>query len=258
VIHSPLLGSTRSNQFLELEPSWSIVSPDFELSFRYVDLWRFHLDLPATDEDLLQQVLSEEELTRANRFKFERDRRRFIMARGQLRNILGRYLGTDPQELAFSYGPRGKPHVAAPVGFNVSHSDELALVAVACERNVGVDLEAIRVISEFETIARRFFSSRENAALAGMQDLERQEAFFRCWTLKEAWIKATGDGLSQPTESFDVAFGRDGPVRLLHVEGKPEEANRWKLVGLLPAAGYIGALAVEGLDWELRCFDFIV
>ena len=248
----------RSHQFLELEPSWSIASPDFELSFRYVDLWRLHLALPATDEELLQRVLSEDELTRANRFKFEGDRRRFMVARGQLRNILGRYLGTDPQKLAFSYGPRGKPHLAAPVGFNVSHSEELALVAVACQRIVGVDLEAIRVIRDFEKIAERFFSSRENAELAGMQDIERQEAFFRCWTLKEAYVKATGDGLTRPTESFDVAFSRDGPVQLLSVQGSTEEAYRWELLGFQPAPGYIGALAVEGQDWELRCFDFIL
>jgi 4'-phosphopantetheinyl transferase len=246
-----------SHGFLELEPAWSNTSPDFKLSLGYVDLWRLHLNLPEKTQDALRQVLNAEELARADRFKFERDRRRFIAARAQLRTIVGKYLETDPRALAFKYGARGKPFLDAPIRFNVTHSKELALVAIASERNVGVDLEAIRAMEDIEQIVRRFFSAGESAELAGLRDVEQREAFFRCWTLKEAWIKATGDGLSQPTESFDVAFGRDGPVRLLHVGGKPEEANRWELLGLLPAPGYIGALAVEGQDWELRCFDGI-
>jgi 4'-phosphopantetheinyl transferase len=254
---SQLLGSTRSHGFLELEPAWSITSPDFKLSLGYVDLWRLQLNLPEKIQDRLTQVLSAEELTRADRFKFERDRRCFIAARAQLRTIVGNYLESDPRALAFKYEARGKPFLDAPIRFNITHSKELALVAIAHQRNVGVDLESIRAMKDIEKIANRFFSASESTELAGLEEVEQLQAFFRCWTLKEAWIKATGDGLSQPTESFDVAFGRDGPVRLLNVEGKPEEPNRWQLLGLLPAPGYIGALAVEGQEWELRCFDFI-
>ena len=125
----------------------------------------------------------------------------------------------------------------------------------ARQQRVGVDLEAIRALDDIEGIARRFFSARENAALVNTPVSEQSEAFFRCWTLKEAFVKATGDGLARPTESFDVAFGR-GEAELLSVEGKPDEASRWKLFQFSPAANFVGALAVEGQDWELRRFEY--
>jgi len=165
-------------------------------------------------------------------------------------------LGKDPKAIAFSYGPRGKPHVTAPIEFYLSHSEDLAIVAVAHERRVGVDLEAIRIIEDIEGVARRFFSTRENAALMNVPKAERGEAFFRCWTLKEAYVKATGDGLAQPTRLFDVDFGRSGSTGLLSVEGKPEEASRWKLFEFSPAPSFVGAVAVEGQNCDLRRFDY--
>jgi 4'-phosphopantetheinyl transferase len=222
-----------------------------------VDLWRLNLNPPESHHNVLQQqLLNAEEIARADRFHFERDRRRFIEARAQLRSIIGRYLGKHPQAITFSYGPRGKPHVTAPIEFNLSHSEDLAIVAVAHERQVGVDLEAIRIIKDIQDVARRFFSTRENAALVSVPESERSDAFLRCWTLKEAYVKATGDGLAQPTELFDVDFGRGGPTALLRLEGKPEEASRWELFEFSPAPSFVGAVAVEGHDWELRRFDY--
>jgi len=221
-----------------------------------VDLWRLRLNPPEQKRELLRSILNAEEITRADRFHFERDRRRFIAARAQLRLILGKYLAQDPQAITFSYGERGKPHVAESVEFNISHSEELAIVAVAHERSLGVDVEAIRTMEDIEGISRRFFSARENAALLNIPLDEQSEAFFRCWTLKEAYIKAIGDGLAYPTESFDVAFGRGERAELLRVEGKPDEASRWKLLQFSPAPNFIGAVAVEGHDWEMRQFDY--
>ena len=221
-----------------------------------MDLWRLHLNPPERYGGHLLQVLNTEEIARADRFHFDRDRKRFIAARAQLRMILGRYLARDAQELTFLYGPRNKPHVAETVGFNLSHSDDLAVVAVALERNTGVDIESIRTLKERDRIARRFFSARENATLLSFPDSDRTEAFFRCWTLKEAYVKATGDGLAQPTESFDIAFDRGEQTELLRVGGKPEEASRWKLIEFSPAPNFAGALAVEGHDWELRRFEY--
>lgn len=221
-----------------------------------MDLWLLRLNSTEPDRGLLRTVLNAEENARADRFHFDRDRRRFIAARGQLRMILGRYLSRDPQAITFSYGPRSKPHVAESVGFNLSHSDHLAVVTVAQDRNVGVDIEAIRTMKERDRIAGRFFSARENEALLSIPESERTEAFFRCWTLKEAYVKGTGDGLAQPTESFDVAFGHGERTELLRVDGKPEEASRWKLIEFSPAPNFVGALAVEGHEWELRRFEF--
>ena len=238
------------------ESNWNTSSQVFELARSHVDLWRLQLNPPERYCGLLRQVLNADEIARADRFHFDRDRRRFIAARAQLRMILGRYLVRDPQAITFSYGPRSKPHIAESVGFNLSHSDDLAVVTVAHARSVGVDIEAIRTMKERDRIAGRFFSARENAALLSIPDSERTEAFFRCWTLKEAYVKATGDGLAQPTESFEVTFGRGEQTELLRVDGKPEEASRWKLIEFSPAPNFVGALAVEGHDWELRRFEY--
>ena len=245
-----------SKPFLQFESGWNTLSSAFELSRGRVDLWRLQLNQSERDLTLQERVLDVGERARADRFHFARDRRRFIAARAQLRSILGKYLGMDPRTLTFSYGPRGKPHLNAPIGFNITHSGELSLVAVACERDVGVDLEELRAMENVEDIAERFFSARENAELQRLQSSARQEAFFCCWTLKEAYVKATGDGLAQPTEAFDVGFARGGPVRLLNVEGDSEESCRWELLGFFPASGYVGALAVEGHDWELSRYDY--
>jgi 4'-phosphopantetheinyl transferase len=239
-----------------LGTNWSTSPQVFELSRGHVDLWRLRLNLPEQCHKLLQRVLNAEEIARADRFHFDRDRRRFVAARAQLRMILGRYLARDPRAITFLYGPHGKPHVDESVGFNLTHSEELAVLAVARERQVGVDLEAIRTINDIESIAGRFFSPRENAALLSIPESERTEAFFRCWTLKEAYIKATGEGLAQPTEAFDVAFGRGEQTELLSVHGKPEEASRWSLFEFSPTGGFVGAFAIEGHDWELRRFDY--
>ena len=111
-------------------------------------------------------------------------------------------------------------------------------------------------MEDVEAIAQRFFSAQENAELMLLEKAARQKAFFCCWTLKEAYVKATGDGLAQPTEAFDVGFVRGGPVGLLNVVGKPEEVFRWELLGFSPAPHYVGAIAVEGHDWELRRCDY--
>jgi 4'-phosphopantetheinyl transferase len=250
-----VLQKSASKLLKNFESEWS-TSQSFELSRSHVDLWRLNLNAPEQHREALRHILNAEEINRADRFHFERDRRRFIAARAQLRLILGEYLAQDPQAITLSYGERGKPHVAEPVAFNISHSEELAVVAVAQERILGVDVEAIRTIEDLEGIARRFFSTRENEVLFNIPVREQSEAFFRCWTLKEAFVKATGDGLAHPTESFDVTFGRGEQAELLSVEGKPDEPSRWKLFQFSPAPNFVGALAVEGQDWELRRFEY--
>jgi len=211
-----------------------------------VQVWAVCLDdLP---EAALRIPLSADERKRGGRFHFEHDRRRFVTARGLLRVLLGRYLDVDPAGVRFAHGPRGKPFLAEGDGlrFNLSHSGGLALLAFARDRELGVDVEQERPLPEAEDIARRYFSAREVAQLRRLRADERAAAFFRCWTRKEAFIKATGDGLSRPLDAFDVTLGPGDPARLLHVRGEPETARRFWLEDLQPVAGFAGALAVEG------------
>jgi 4'-phosphopantetheinyl transferase len=213
-----------------------------------VHVWS--VDLDRLPEAVLGQPLSANERERGRRFRFERDRRRFVTARGLLRRLLGRYLGLEPSRLRFGYGPRGKPFLAGEdeLRFNVSHSGGLALLAFAWDRELGVDVEEEREVEEAEAIARRYFSSWEERELRLLTEVERQAAFFRCWTRKEAFIKATGDGLSRPLDAFDVTLAPGEPARLLRVEGEPEAAFRFWLEDVSPAPGFAGALAVEGRE----------
>lgn len=238
---------------------WKPVPSVPTLATGEVHVWLAELDvLPATT---LRGHLSPDEVARADRFRFTRDRQRFIGARGLLRELLGRYLDVDPAALCFAYGPRGKPSLAGDGGpervrFNVSHSGGLALLAFARERELGVDVELERPVPEAESIAERYFSPREGAELGRLPPAERPQAFFRCWTRKEAFIKATGDGLSRPLDAFDVTLAPREAARLLRVEGKPEEAARWWMEGLEPAEGFAGALAVEGRPARLACWKW--
>ncbi|HEY7414459.1 MAG TPA: 4'-phosphopantetheinyl transferase superfamily protein [Ktedonobacteraceae bacterium] len=224
-----------------------------------VHVWLAELEQPARTVQQLASVLSEDESLRARRFYFERDRRRFIVARGVLRRILGWYLDLPPALLQFTYGPRGKPSLLAASGgerlrFNVSHSHELALYAVTRDRELGVDIEFMRPLDDAENIARHFFSASEQATLRSLPASLKHQAFYNCWTRKEAYIKATGEGLSQPLDEFDVSLAPGEPAKLLSVVGKPDEVRRWSFEALQPPAGYAAALAVEGAGWNIACW----
>ena len=196
----------------------------------------------------LAELLSPDERDRAARFVFPRDRRRFTVARGAIRQILAGYLSQAPSALAFAYGPRGKPRLAQPAGldFNLAHSHELALCAVTSGRPVGVDVEWLRPMPDLLSVARIAFSPAELAALLAQPEADRLATFFRCWTSKEAYIKARGDGLALPLDAFDVSLAADQPPALLANRLDPAEPSRWSLHALAPADGYLGALAVPG------------
>jgi 4'-phosphopantetheinyl transferase len=209
-----------------------------------VHIWRVSaVQEPAAIYDL-EQLLSDEERARAWRFHFARDRNLFTVTRAALRQILGACLGIAPSMVLFAAGPFGKPCLPdGGVRFNVSHSGSLALIAVARDREVGVDVEAVRHIEDAASIATRFFSadeSRKIGALLNSSSLPR--AFFECWTRKEAFIKALGEGLSHPLDTFDVTFFPDKPVAL-RVHG--DERCGWTLINIDPGPGYCGALVTE-------------
>lgn len=226
-------------------------SPPSSLSLQpgEVHVWRLVLDAPV---ERFRELLQPDELDRSNRFHFERDRKHFTVARGFLRLLLGRYLETDPARLTFAYGAYGKPSLEGEqtLRFNMSHSHGMALYALTPEREIGVDVERIRADFTSDDIARRFFSSSEVDVLCGLPSADRVDGFFRCWTRKEAYIKATGRGLSQALDSFDVTLGQGDRVALLRNEDGSHE--RWTLVDIEVGPGYAGAAAVEGAVSGIR------
>jgi 4'-phosphopantetheinyl transferase len=235
---------------------WAHAPATAALSGRDVHVWCARLDRSPRSQAALQRLLSADERQRAGRFHFERDRRRYTCARGVLRSLLGEYLGAKPETIAFSYGAHGKPALDglpnSTLMFNVSHSDELALFAFSRGIELGVDVEAVRPVSDAEQIATSFFSPREVARLLSLPLALRQEAFFACWTMKEAYLKALGSGLAKPLDAFDVSFGPDEVPRLA-VLGDEEETRRWRLQALAPATGYKAALVTEGPTTAVRC-----
>lgn len=243
-----------------LDYPWYTSSDQLALLSNDIHIWRVSLKQPELYIQQLTKTLSRDEIMRADRFHFKRDRRRFTVGRGILRAILGLYTETDPAKLLFRYGSYGKPYLGDRfcednIQFSLSHSDELALYAFALDSEVGIDLEHIRDMVDFEQIAAAFFSSRESYMLNALPENQRKEAFFNCWTRKEAFIKAIGNGLAYALDKFVVSVNPEEPARLLSIEGD-EKADSWSLTTLTPEPGYAASLAVKGHNWSLICRQF--
>jgi 4'-phosphopantetheinyl transferase len=224
--------------------TWSEPPEALSLATGEVDVWRLELDQPESVVARFRETLEPDELARASRFHFDKHRNHFIVGRGGLRHLLARYLDVKPEEFRFSYGTYGKPAlVEDELRFNVSHSHGMALFAVAADRELGVDVEQIRADFATQDIARRFFSRLEVAAFDGLPKEEQVAAFFRCWTRKEAYIKAIGRGMSEPLDAFDVTLAPGEAAALLRAEG--QDVSRWSLFDIDVGAGYAGALLAE-------------
>jgi 4'-phosphopantetheinyl transferase len=202
------------------------------------------LQAPAEVTARFASLLTDDELGRAGRFAFEDLRQSFTLARGALRMLLGRLLNVAPDSIRFTYGEKGKPRLPAPgrLRFNASHSGGLALVAATLDCELGVDIEKIRAATDVQDIAARFFSAEEKAELMSLAADQREAAFFRCWTRKEAYIKAIGDGLSAPLDRFAVSLGPGAAARMVHIGGDTSEAAAWTLHDLAVDPGYAAAL----------------
>ena len=242
-------------------PLWHLPGEALLLGNDEVHVWRAALDDNPAQMDGMLRTLAEDERARAERFCFQRDRERFIVAHGVLREILGFYLNRAAQSVSFCYGYHGKPALARESGgntihFNMSHSHGLALYAVTRGREIGIDLEFIRENLEAEQLAERFFSQCEIATLRALPASLKQYAFFLCWTRKEAYIKARGEGLSLPLDQFDVSLIPGEPAALLRTQADSGEALRWSLKDLSIGSGYVSALAVEGHGWSLSCWQW--
>jgi 4'-phosphopantetheinyl transferase len=224
------------------------------LGIHEAHLWRLDLDAPG-GEEAAPEILNDEERARAARFHFERDRHRFIAGRAALRRVLATYLDRAPAALVFTVGPHGKPALEnLGLEFNLSHSGGCGLLAVTRGRRVGVDVERVRADFAGEDIARRFFAPAEVEALAASAPDEYATGFFRCWTRKEAYVKARGDGLSLALDRFEVSLEPAATRTLASCLDDPSECSRWSLREVVPAPGYLGALVVEGDGWTLRTY----
>jgi 4'-phosphopantetheinyl transferase len=231
-------------------------SKEWEKLGAEIHVWHAALDRDERDLARLQSTLSADEKARADRFRFAKDKNHYTVARGLLRELLGKYLQEAPVSLEFSYGPHGKPALAGKnasngISFNLSHSFGLAVYAFAKERNLGIDVERVQAESAGDDIARRFFSPREVSDLRALPAEARTEAFFLCWTRKEAYIKASGEGLQIPFDSFDVS------PALGVSESSPGGADpRWRMWAFSPAPNYAAALVSDGWPSELSFFHW--
>lgn len=222
-------------------------------------VWAASLKVPDAALARFATTLSSTEQARASRFHFERHRRRFIAGRGLLRALLGRYLRTDPARIELGYGPAGKPMLAAnqsPTAwqFNLAHSEDLALFAITRSRAIGVDVEKVRALEDADELVARFFSPREHAAFTQLADAQKPAAFFNLWTRKEAWLKATGEGIAQSLHLVEVSFLPGEPARLLSLPPSLGQGTTWTLADLRPAPGFAAAVAVAALDGKIHCW----
>jgi len=243
--------------------SMNIADGDFHIELplllpeNEVQVWRVDLEAVRGDESRWQQQLSSDEAKRASRFHFPADRQRYVAARALLRTILAGYLEIDPKRVSFAYSQKEKPslgpaHVGNEVTFNISHSGGIALLAFARKREIGIDVEQIRNDFDVEAIARRFFSAHEQEQLAALPKEKRFDSFFRCWTRKEAYIKATGDGLSLSLHQFDVLIVPENGEALLSTRPDNSEAALWSLREIPAGPGYAAALCVRGRGCRLK------
>jgi len=244
---------TSSNQ------TWLVPLSDLTLLEDEVHVWRASLEQPEATMQKLRQMLAADELAKAGRFHFEKDHNHFIVAHGLLRTLLGQYLHMHPGQLRFCVNDYGKPALdpsfhEQPLNFNMSHSHKLALYAFAFHRQIGIDVEYMRADVDFEGVARHSFSPVEQGVLHALPVEARKQAFYNCWTRKEAYIKARGMGLSLSLDLFDVSMMSGESAALLTSREDARETGRWAFEELMPGDGYAGALAVEGHGWQLRCY----
>ncbi len=244
-----------------MKTSWSAPPTQLLLSRNDVHIWRASLSLSFASIQELKESLSLDERLKAEHFLFERDRSHFIAARGILRSMLASYLGVEPSAIRFCYENDGKPKLQSAFGkrdikFNLSHSEALAIYVFTQGHEVGIDVEYMHEIPEMEQIVEQFFSVRERFFFGTLTASEKQERFFNWWTRKEALMKATGDGLSYPLDTFDVSAVPGKSFELLRTVDDAKEASKWTIGDVGPGEGFTGSFAVEGGNCEVQYWQW--
>jgi 4'-phosphopantetheinyl transferase len=240
---------------------WQKAPKDIELGKKDIQLWRIDLHAFQENSDKFFPFLSSEEKKRSERFYFERDKKNYIITRGVLRKLLGNLLQRPPSSIHLTYGEHGKPFLKKKnhepdIRFNVSHSKNFALIAFTLGRDIGVDVEYIRKLKHI-SIARRFFSDDEVKDILSLPSSDQLEAFFSCWTRKEAYIKAKGGGLSLPLRSFTVSPSQHRPASLIYTYKHLEEVSKWSIYDVVINDKYKAALAVREKNFNLLHYTFI-
>ena len=225
--------------------------PSWKLAESAIHIWVASLEMAYQEIDGLFTILSPDEKTRAGRFYFDRDRNRFIAGRGILRRLISIYLDENPSRVEFVCGETGKPALKAglqgkTLKFNLSHSNDLALYVFSWDYKVGIDIEYIHSMPNMDDFAEKFFSARETELINSLRGEEKDAAFFKLWTCKEALLKANGSGLTMPLSHMEIFLDADGSAALNSIGGDRAQASRWHLEAFNPAQGYQAALAVEG------------
>jgi 4'-phosphopantetheinyl transferase len=237
------------------DSGWPLVDHAPPLGRDDVHVWQASLEGDEQLEQRFTALLAPDEHRRAARFHFQRDRRRYTFGRGWLRVLLAEYLRIPARAIPLSATPLGKPHLAetrsGDLSFNLAHSDDMVVVAFSCRREIGVDIERERHDVAWRELAERYFAPEEVLALSALTGDVQREAFYRCWTRKEAYLKALGLGMQVPLDGFAVTL--TGPPALIHTAHDSAQRDRWTLSDLAPADGFAGALAVEGAGWGLFC-----
>lgn len=228
--------------------------PAFALGETEIHIWQAGLVVSPDDHEKFAQTLSADENARANRFRFSRDAHRFVVSRGILRALLGRYLQLPPDQIQFSYSDRGKPSLANPstaveLAFNLSHSEDWMICAIARSCRVGIDLESIRPVANLADLTQRFFSPREHALIQALPEALQLRSFFQHWTCKEALLKATGDGLMS-LSTIEVCI-EDDTATLVSWNRAAQPASLWLLQLFTPTPGCVAAIAADSLDRSL-------
>lgn len=235
--------------------AWEIPTEDFPLDPNNVHIWKISLTPPPPQLPELHKLLSSDEQDRAQRMKFRQPQQTFIITRAVLRLIVGRYIHAEAQSLRFSQGPHGKPFLihptlTPPIFFNLSHSHQLALLAFALNREVGIDLEYKHRERNYPSLINRVCSDQEKSILASLAPSQQNYGFLTCWTRKEAYVKGTGKGLTIPLNSITVSRPPSTRVPLLQLDDDNQESSRWTMHDIQIDRDYTAALVVAGHDWH--------
>ncbi len=235
---------------------WHEEYPEFELGQNAIHVWCVSLDVSTKAQIYYWKILSTDEKERANRFKFDKDRIKYIACRGALRQLLGHYLGKTGKSVKISYVKNGKPNHDSNLEFNVSHSRDWAVIGFTMDTILGIDIEYRKRLIEFEDIALRFFSTAESNVVTNSPKKLISQYFYNCWTRKEAFIKALGDGLSFPLDQFEVSCRPNDRPQLLTTKWDEDEVENWSLWGFEKADDYVGAVTIRGPEKELSYYSW--
>ena len=237
---------------------WLNAPDNLILSGEDAHIWRADLEVDEYIQTSFLKLLSPDEKNRAQKFRFAKDSRNFIVARGILRSLIGKYLEINPAEISFQYNKFGKPGIAYnnSLQFNISHSKNIALFAFTKRFNIGIDVEFVNPNIEVKDIASNFFSTNEITNLLALPDKDQALGFFNCWTRKEAFIKAVGEGLSFPLDKFEVSLEPGKPAKLLATHWEPEAVSKWSIYSMSPGANLVGSLAIEGVIEQVKFWNW--